>query len=194
MKLSTDIHESEDGNASCARLPSPLSQFSLVVRPIGAPIPSQTLPAPAARLSFSPDFYRASIRVDPQDSQGEAQGQGVLPIKGPQSAKSRPQAPHGRRRVVAIARLSRVPSRALLAHRGEVGGALAHVCRRFMRMWRPQPPLAYAWGQQPAWIGMVCPWGTVVARRSPLSEIWVADAVRSAGPKKGAKSASCAER
>ena len=71
MKLSKELRASEDGNASRVRLPSPMSRISLVVRPIGVPIPSQTLPAPAARLSFSHDLYRASILVDPQDPQAE---------------------------------------------------------------------------------------------------------------------------
>ena len=81
MKLPIKLRPSEDGNASFVRLPSPMSQFPLVVRPIGAPIPSQTLPAPATRLSFFHDLYRASILVDPQDSQAEELGQDVLHIE-----------------------------------------------------------------------------------------------------------------
>ena len=122
-------------------------RFPLVVRPIGAPIPSQTLPAPVARLSFFPDFYRASILVDPQDSQDEAQGRCAVPDEGLGAARSRPQAPHGHRRVVPIVRTSRVPSHAFLAHRGEVGGAVALDVRWLMRMWRRQPRLACTWGQ-----------------------------------------------
>ena len=94
-------------------------------RPIGAPIPSQTLPAPVALHSFFPHFYRASIRVDPQDSHNEEQEPGVVPIEGLGAARRRRQTPHGRRRIVAITRFSRVPSRAFLAHRGAVCGAVA---------------------------------------------------------------------
>ena len=116
-------------------------------RPIGASIPSQTLPAPVARHSFFPDFYRASILVDPQVSQDEAHRLCAVPIQGLRAARSRPQALHGHCRVVAIARTSRVPSLAFLAHRGEVGGAVALDVRWLMRIWRRQPRLACAWGQ-----------------------------------------------
>ena len=132
-------------------------RFPLVVRPIGAPNPSQTLPAPAARLSFFHDLYRASILVDPQQSLDEGQGQGVLRIEGLGAARSRPQAPHGRRRVVATARLSRLLSRASLAHRGEVSGHVALDVRGFMRMWRRHPRLPCAWGLYVAWFGMIWP-------------------------------------
>ena len=96
-----------------------------MVRPIGAPIPFQTLLAPVARHSFFSDFYEASIRAGPQDSQDEKQGQGAVPVKHFGVARRHPQSPHGRRRIVSIARTSRVPSQAFLAHRGEVGGAVA---------------------------------------------------------------------
>ena len=157
MKLSRELRPSEDGNASLVRLPSLLSQISHVVRPIGAPNPSQTLPAPAARLSFSADLYRASILVNPQQSQDEGQGQGVVCIEGLGAARSRPQAPHRRRRFVATARLSRLLSRASLAHRGEVSGPVAPDMRGFMRMWRRHPRLPCAWGLYVAWFGMIWP-------------------------------------
>jgi hypothetical protein len=91
-----------------------------VVRPIGAPIPFQTLLAPVARHSFSHELYRVSILIDPQHTQDEEVGKDSLPIERLGAARSRPQAPHRRRRFVATARLPRVPSLASLAHRGEV--------------------------------------------------------------------------
>ena len=82
-------------------------------------------PGVVRRHSLFPHFYRASIRVDPQDSHNEEQGQGVLSVGGLGAARMRRQTPHGRRRIVAITRTSRVPSRAFLAHRGAVCGAVA---------------------------------------------------------------------
>ena len=96
-----------------------------MVRPIGAPIPFQTLLAPVARHSFSHELYRVSILIGPQHTQDEEVGQDSLPIERLGAARSRPQALHRRRRVVATARLPQVPSLASLAHRGEVCGAVA---------------------------------------------------------------------